>query len=103
MSTTSWATEWMRQHKEIFGQKVGRFFPSVLHSAAKLRYGDLPRTVATGNMPSSSSGMAIAPVGIVNAGHPRAAAAQAAFFCGNSGKRCKKVAEKLLGMLRATF
>src|SRR5439155_16662858 len=30
-----------------------------------------------GNMPSSSSAMAIAPVGIVNAGHPRAAAAQA--------------------------
>jgi ADP-ribosylglycohydrolase len=73
----SWASEWMRQHKEIFGQKVGRFFPSVLHSAAKLRYGDTPRTIATGNMPSSSSAMAIAPVGIVNAGHPRAAAAQA--------------------------
>ena len=72
-----WATEWMRQHKEIFGQKVGRFFPSVLHSAAKLRYGDTPRTIATGNMPSSSSAMAIAPVGIVNAGHPKAAAAQA--------------------------
>ena len=73
----SWATEWMRQHKEIFGQKVGRFFPSVLHAAAKLRYGDTPRMIATGNMPSSSSAMAIAPVGIVNAGHPRAAAAQA--------------------------
>jgi ADP-ribosylglycohydrolase len=72
-----WATQWMRQHKEIFGQKVGRFFPSVLHSAAKLRYGDTPRTIATGNMPSSSSAMAIAPVGIVNAGHPKAAAAQA--------------------------
>src|SRR5260370_1556073 len=72
-----WASEWMRQHKEIFGQKVGRFFPSVLHSAAKLRYGDTPRTIATGNMPSSSSAMAIAPVGIVNAGHPKAAAAQA--------------------------
>jgi ADP-ribosylglycohydrolase len=67
----------MHQHKQIFGQKVGRFFPSVLHSAAKLRYGDTPRTIATGNMPSSSSAMAIAPVGIVNAGHPRAAAAQA--------------------------
>lgn len=72
-----WASEWMSQQKEIFGEKVGRFFPSVLHSAAKLRYGDTPRTIATGNMPSSSSAMAIAPVGIVNAGHPRAAAAQA--------------------------
>lgn len=72
-----WASQWMRQHKEIFGQKVGRFFPSVLHAAAKLRFGDLPRTIATGNMPSSSSAMAIAPVGIVNAGHPRAAATQA--------------------------
>lgn len=72
-----WAAQWMHQHKEIFGQKVGRFFPSVLHAAAKLRFGDLPRTIATGNMPSSSSAMAIAPVGIVNAGHPRAAAAQA--------------------------
>jgi len=73
----SWAAEWMRQHKEIFGQKVGRFFQSVLHSAAKLRFGDVPRVIATGNMPSSSSAMAIAPVGIVNAGHPRAAATQA--------------------------
>lgn len=72
-----WAAQWMHQHKEIFGQKVGRFFPSVLHAAAKLRFGDLPRTIATGNMPSSSSAMAIAPVGIVNAGQPRAAAAQA--------------------------
>ncbi len=67
----------MRQQKEIFGKKVGRFFPSVLHAAAKLRFGDTPRTIATGNMPSSSSAMAIAPVGIVNAGYPRAAAAQA--------------------------
>src|SRR5216683_5928447 len=72
-----WAAEWMRQYKEIFGQKVGRFFQSVLHSATKMRYGDTPRTIATGNMPSSSSAMAIAPVGIVNAGHPKAAAAQA--------------------------
>jgi ADP-ribosylglycohydrolase len=42
-----WAAEWMRQYKEIFGQKVGRFFQSVLHSATKLRYGDTPRTIAT--------------------------------------------------------
>ncbi len=72
-----WANEWMGQYNEIFGQKVGRFFQSVLHAATKLRYGEVPRVIAIGNMPSSSSAMAIAPVGIVNAGYPRAAAAQA--------------------------
>jgi ADP-ribosylglycohydrolase len=72
-----WAEEWRDQHQAIFGSKVGRFFPSVLHAAAKLRYGYPPRTIAQGTMPSSSSAMAIAPVGIVNAGNPRAAAAQA--------------------------
>jgi ADP-ribosylglycohydrolase len=73
----SWAVQWREQNNAIFGEKVGRFFPSVLHAAAKLRYGYSPRTIATGTMPSSSSAMAIAPVGIVNAGNPRAAAAQA--------------------------
>lgn len=72
-----WAEEWREQHQAIFGNKVGRFFPSVLHAAAKLRYGYAPRTIAEGTMPSSSSAMAIAPVGIVNAGNPQAAAAQA--------------------------
>ncbi len=73
-----WAVQWRDQNKAIFGEKVGRFFPSVLHAAAKLlRYGYSPRTIAAGTMPSSSSAMAIAPVGIVNAGNPRAAAAQA--------------------------
>jgi ADP-ribosylglycohydrolase len=72
-----WAEEWRDNHHAIFGSKVGRFFPSVLHAAAKLRYGYAPRTIAEGTMPSSSSAMAIAPVGIVNAGNPRAAAAQA--------------------------
>jgi ADP-ribosylglycohydrolase len=73
----NWAEEWRDRHQTIFGSKVGRFFPSVLHAAAKLRYGYAPRTIAEGTMPSSSSAMAIAPVGIVNAGNPRAAAAQA--------------------------
>ena len=73
----SWAEQWREQQDAIFGGKVGRFFPSVLHAAAKLRLGYLPRSIAEGTMPSSSSAMAIAPVGIVNAGHPRAAAAQA--------------------------
>jgi ADP-ribosylglycohydrolase len=72
-----WAEEWRDRHDAIFGSKVGRFFPSVLHAAAKLRHGYAPRTIAAGTMPSSSSAMAIAPVGIVNAGNPRAAAAQA--------------------------
>jgi ADP-ribosylglycohydrolase len=72
-----WAEEWRDNHHAIFGSKVGRFFPSVLHAAAKLRYGYAPRTIAEGTMPSSSSAMAIAPVGIVKAGNPRAAAAQA--------------------------
>jgi ADP-ribosylglycohydrolase len=72
-----WAEEWREQHHAIFGSKVGRFFPSVLHAAAKLRHGYAPRTIAEGTMPSSSSAMAIAPVGIVNAGNPRAAVAQA--------------------------
>src|SRR6202011_155200 len=73
----SWAEQWREQQDAIFGSKVGRFFPSVLHAAAKLRLGYLPRAIAAGTMPSSSSAMAIAPVGIVNAGNPRAAAAQA--------------------------
>src|ERR1700742_177461 len=73
----NWAEEWRDQQQAIFGSKVGRFFPSVLHAAAKLRFGYAPRTIAEGTMPSSSSAMAIAPVGIVNAGNPRAAAAQA--------------------------
>jgi len=72
-----WAAQWLRQPDSIGGDKIERFFASVLHCAAKLRYGVLPRRVALGNMPSSSSAMSIAPVGIVNAGHPRAAAAQA--------------------------
>jgi ADP-ribosylglycohydrolase len=72
-----WAEEWREQNQAIFGSKVGRFFPSVLHAAAKLRHGYAPRTIAEGTMPSSSSAMAIAPVGIVNGGNPRAAAAQA--------------------------
>ncbi len=72
-----WASEWMSQQKEIFGEKVGRFFPSVLHSAAKLRYGDTPRTIATGNMPELELGDGDRAGGNRQCGHPRAAAAQA--------------------------
>jgi ADP-ribosylglycohydrolase len=72
----SWATQWLAQRSKIGGAKSDRFFASILHAAAKLSYGVLPRRVALGHMPSSTAAMSIAPVGIVNAGHPRAAAAQ---------------------------
>jgi ADP-ribosylglycohydrolase len=71
-----WASQWVDQHDRI-AAKRDRFFPSVLHAVEKVRYGFPPRQVATGNMPSSSSAMSIWPVGLVNAGDPRAAAAQA--------------------------
>lgn len=72
-----WGREWVEQYGEIFGDKVGKFFQSVLHTAAKLRMHAVPRMAAMGNMPSSSSAMCISPVGIVNACNPTAAAAQA--------------------------
>ena len=60
-----------------FGDKVGKFFISVLHTAHKVKRVAVPRMAALGNMASSSSAMAIAPVGVVNACHPREAAHQA--------------------------
>ena len=72
-----WAAAWLRHRVEITGPKQNRFFVSVKQTFQKLAAGYLPRMVSLGNMPSSSSAMSIAPVGIVNAGHPRAAAAQA--------------------------
>ncbi len=72
-----WAAQWIRNRHLIFGNKEDRFFASILHAAEKLRYGYAPRLLAEGTMPSSTAAMAIAPVGIVNAGHPIAAAAQA--------------------------
>jgi ADP-ribosylglycohydrolase len=71
-----WAAEWVRQRDRMM-ERRDRFFPSVLHVAEKLSYGTPPRRVAAGTMPSSSSAMCIWPVGLVNAGDPRAAAAQA--------------------------
>src|SRR5260221_11630172 len=64
----SWAEQGREQHDAIFGSKVGRFFPSVLHAAAELRLGYLPRSIAEGTMPSSSSAIAVAPEWIVSAG-----------------------------------
>jgi len=72
-----WARQWLDDWDAIFGDKRGKFFISVLHTAQKLRRHALPRQAALGNMPSSSSAMCISPVGIVNACHPRQAALQA--------------------------
>lgn len=71
-----WAAQWVEHHDLMLARK-DKFFPSVLHTAEKLAYGFPPRRVAAGTMPSSSSAMCIWPVGLVNAGDPRAAAAQA--------------------------
>jgi ADP-ribosylglycohydrolase len=72
-----WAAQFVTQRERIFGDKRDKFFISVLHMVQKLSYGYLPTLVSQGNMPSSSSAMAISPVGIVNALNPRAAAQQA--------------------------
>jgi ADP-ribosylglycohydrolase len=72
-----WAAEWKVHAADILGEKSNRFFPSILHAVAKLQRDYPPQLLAVGTMPSSTSAMAIAPVGIVNAGHPMAAAAQA--------------------------
>lgn len=72
-----WAQEWLNDWMAIFGDKKDKFFPSVIHTAHKIRLHAVPRMAALGNMPSSSSAMAIAPVGIVNACRPRQAAQQA--------------------------
>lgn len=71
-----WAAQWIRR-RDLMMSRRDRFFPSVLHVAEKLAYGMPPRRVAAGTMPSSSSAMCIWPVGLVNAGDPRAAAVQA--------------------------
>lgn len=82
VQTAGYATadDWAAQitaQQALIRERRDKFFPSILHLVAKLRYGYSPRELTDGNMPSSSSAMAIAPVGIVNAGHPRAASAQA--------------------------
>jgi ADP-ribosylglycohydrolase len=76
-SYDDWAQVWLDNWDAIFGDKIGKFFQSVIHTAVKLREHSLPRMAALGNMPSSSSAMCIAPVGIVNACNPRQAAQQA--------------------------
>ncbi len=71
-----WAAQWLAGTISVT-EKRDKFFLSVLHTMQKIHYGWLPRRAGTGNMPSSSSAMAIWPVGLVNAGHPFEAAAQA--------------------------
>jgi ADP-ribosylglycohydrolase len=72
-----WAERWIADGDVFTGSLRPKFFVSVLQTAEKLALGYDSRSVATGNMASSSSAMCIAPVGIVNAGNPRAAASQA--------------------------
>ena len=72
-----WAQVWLDRWDAIFGPKESKFFISVKHTAQKLKRYCVPRMAALGNMPSSSSAMCIAPVGIVNACNPRQAAIQA--------------------------
>jgi ADP-ribosylglycohydrolase len=72
-----WVAQWKSNISLILGEKADRFFPSILHIVEKIKRNYPPQMLAVGTMPSSTSAMAIAPVGIVNAGHPVAAAAQA--------------------------
>ena len=72
-----WAAVWLERWATIFGDKRNKFFISVLHAAQKLKNHSPPREAALGNMPSSSSAMCIAPVGVVNAANPHQAALQA--------------------------
>ncbi len=72
-----WGQVWLDHWDDIFGDKLAKFFVSVIHTAQKLKRHAVPRRAALGNMPSSSSAMCISPVGIVNACNPRQAATQA--------------------------
>jgi ADP-ribosylglycohydrolase len=75
-SQDEWAAQIAAGHELIYAQRQ-KFFASVLHLVAKLRHEVPPRAAALGNLPSSSSAMAIWPVGVVNAGQPARAALQA--------------------------
>ncbi len=56
--------------QSLIPERRDKFFASVPYLVGKLRYGYPPRELSAGSMPSSSSAMAIAPVGIVNDGIP---------------------------------
>lgn len=72
-----WAQVWIDHWSDIFGDKYGKFFISVIAAAQKVKHQGVPRMAALGNLPSSSSAMCISPVGIVNACNPTQAALQA--------------------------
>src|ERR1700682_4391203 len=46
----AWAAQWLSQRGSIGGDKADRFFASVLHAAAKLSYGVIPRRVGPSHM-----------------------------------------------------
>jgi ADP-ribosylglycohydrolase len=71
-----WGTHIVANRDRIL-EKRDSFFVSVLHATEKLAYGFVPRRVAAGNMPSSSSAMCIWPVGLIHVGNPRTAASHA--------------------------
>lgn len=73
-----WARVWVR-HRDVFvGEKRGKFFVGVPHVMTKMAdLGVTPRMAALGTPRSTSSGMCISPVGIVNACNPEQAARQA--------------------------
>lgn len=72
-----WAAEWLAGEREIRVERRDKFFISTLHTLEKLRRGYLARDAAEGNLPSSTSAMAIAPIGVVHAGDPTGAARHA--------------------------
>ena len=73
-----WARVWVR-HRDVFvGEKRSKFFVGVPHVMVKMAdLGVTPRMAALGTPRSTSSGMCISPVGIVNACNPEQVARQA--------------------------
>ena len=76
-SSDDWAREWDGAREESFVENRERFFPAVLYIAEKLARDYLPREVSSGSMPSTSSAMAIWPIGVVNYGRPYLASTHA--------------------------
>lgn len=78
-----WGRVWV-EHREVFvGEKRGTFFVGVPHVMMKMAdLGVTPRMAALGTPRSTSSGMCISPVGIVNACNPEQAARQAYHLAG---------------------
>lgn len=76
--SADWAAEWAKQASLVLSTPLRqKFFISILQTTQKLRLGVEAPIASVGNLPSSTAAMAIAPVGVVNSGHPKAAASQA--------------------------